>query len=145
MRRIVIDASVAVKWVFPDDPAEPNVRQALALLDDIGKGRAEPLQPPHWLAEVAAVASRLGPEVASDAVLLLHAMDFSVAAGPEIYRRAVELSLDLGHHVFDTLYHAVALCSGDAELITADDRYFRKAARRGGISRLAEYGKSAPG
>jgi predicted nucleic acid-binding protein len=57
-----------------------------------------------------------------------------------LFRDATRLAVELGHHVFDTLYHAVALRSGTATLATADQRYFRKAARRGRIARLADHG-----
>jgi hypothetical protein len=33
--------------------------------------------------------------------------------------------IETDHHLFDTLYHAVALEHGDAVLVTADDRYRR--------------------
>jgi predicted nucleic acid-binding protein len=48
------------------------------------------------------------------------------------------MAIELRHHLFDTLYHAVALERG-ASLVTADDAYFRKAYRLGGIVRLAEW------
>jgi predicted nucleic acid-binding protein len=50
--RIVIDASVVVKWVFPESEEE-DLEQALSLLAEVKRGRLNPLQPPHWLVEVA--------------------------------------------------------------------------------------------
>jgi hypothetical protein len=47
--RLVIDASVAVKWVFPDPAAEPDADRALALLRALRDGTLEAMQPPHWL------------------------------------------------------------------------------------------------
>ena len=41
------------------------------------------------------------------------------------YRRACTLSIELKQHVFDTLYHSVALETDGALLVTADDRYLR--------------------
>jgi predicted nucleic acid-binding protein len=58
---------------------------------------------------------------------------------PEIYRTAIRLSVELNHHLFDTLYHAVALNSLDITLITADDAYYRKAQGMGQILRLQDY------
>ena len=54
------------------------------------------------------------------------------------YRSAAELAASLNHHLFDTLYHAVAFQSG-ATLITADEAYFAKAYRLGNIKLLANY------
>jgi predicted nucleic acid-binding protein len=135
--RVVIDASVIVKWVFSDAPDEPHVAQAIAVLAAIREDRVSPLQPPHWLAEVAAVVTRLRPEAADFAIQLLDAMDFPVAGDLEIYRRASRLSRQLNHHVFDTLYHAVAL-EHQIPLLSADDTYIRKAAHLGGIVPLAD-------
>jgi hypothetical protein len=43
------------------------------------------------------------------------------------------------HHLFDTLYHAVALEHEDALLVTADDRYYRKAEHYGTIAVLRDW------
>ena len=51
----VVDASVAVKWALPGQDGETHQVQALALLNDIQQGNCQVSQPPHWLAEVAAV------------------------------------------------------------------------------------------
>lgn len=136
MSRVVIDASVAVKWVFPDKNADGNVEEALLLLQEIRDGRAVPLQPAHWLAEVLAVSARLNACVAKEAADLLIAMELEVLDEPEVYATAIDLAASLGQHLFDTLYHAVALCAPDAELVTCDERYFRKAESRGRIRLL---------
>lgn len=135
----VVDASVAVKWIFPDKQREADIERAITLLEAIRAGNANLLQPPHWLAEVAAVCVRLDPGIAQAAVEILHAMEFPVADSPEIYIRACDMSERLEHHLFDTLYHAVALANQDTVLITADQRYFRKAERYGSIMTLAEF------
>ena len=41
--------------------AEPQVERAIAILRDIGAGRSRVVQPPHFLAEVAAVLARKEP------------------------------------------------------------------------------------
>lgn len=48
--------------------------------------------------------------------------------GVEVYQRARELAVALRQHVFDTLYHAVALSRLDGVLLTADEQYYRCAA-----------------
>ena len=53
--------------------------------------------------------------------------------------RACGMAIDLKQHLFDTLYHAVALEAHDAVLITADERYFRATRSAGGIARLKDW------
>ena len=55
-------------------------------------------------------------------------------------RRACTLAIDTGQHLFDTLYHAVALESEETMLITADQRYYQKARDRGRILALKDWG-----
>lgn len=53
--------------------------------------------------------------------------------------------LDAGacdQHLFDTLYHAVALETEGAVLVTADERYYSKARRVGGVRLLREWEKA---
>jgi len=136
--RLVIDASVVVKWVFPEAEGEDDAELALSLLAEVKAGRLNPLQPPHWLAEVAAVVTRLRPEIADSVLDLLDAMELPVVNDPAIFKRASRLSRDLDHHLFDTLYHAVAF-EHDTTLVSADGRYFRKARRLGRILPLRRW------
>jgi len=136
---LVIDASVIVKWILPDRVGEAHTRQALEILDAIGTGAIRVHQPPHWLAEAAAVVARLDPSVAARAVRFLHAMELPVLDDPDVYERACALSTQLDHHLFDTLYHAVAQSWPDTTLVTADDHYYRKARSLGGIAHLRAY------
>ena len=53
-------------------------------------------------------------------------------------QRAISLALKLDHHLFDTLYHAVAL-EEKATLITADRKYYDKVRRMGSILMLEEF------
>lgn len=50
-------------------------------------------------------------------------MDWPVADDVQVWTRACRLSIETRQHVFDTLYHAVALEHADATLVTADGRY----------------------
>lgn len=142
--RVVIDASVVVKWVFPESAEEENVGEALALLTAIQRGRVDPLQPPHWLAEVAAVVSRLQPEIAEPVLDFLDAMEFPVANDLVVFKRASRMATELDHHLFDTLYHAVAW-EYEGMLVSADDRYVRKAKRLGRIVPLASWRDASSG
>jgi predicted nucleic acid-binding protein len=135
MTSLVLDASVVAKWVFSEHDAD----KALAILDGMRSGAVEVLQPPHWLAEVAAVAVRLDPGVANEVVQLLDAMELPVTHDVAVYTTACDLAAELDHRLFDTLYHAVALCTDGAQMVTADERYFRKARRKGAIVRLGDF------
>lgn len=75
----------------------------------------------------------------------MHALDFPVVAGVEVYQKACELSASLMQHVFDTLSHAVALTEPGTVLVTADEQYYRKACKVGRIVRLKEYGPASQG
>ncbi|GJL62751.1 MAG: hypothetical protein NPIRA04_14050 [Nitrospirales bacterium] len=139
MTYLVLDASVIVKWILSDRTTEEDTGKALDILQAVKDGHLTLQQPPHWLAEAAAVISRLSPMIAQESVALLHAMDFPVLIEPEIYQRACHLAIELQQHLFDTLYHAVALCQPNTMLVTADDRYYRKASKIGSIVRLRDY------
>jgi predicted nucleic acid-binding protein len=136
---IVLDASVILKWLLEDPTKEPDTEKALALIDAVVHGRLEILQPAHWLIEIAAVAARLTPQTAVQDVGMLSAMQFPTSDDPTVLLRATALAIETDHHLFDTLYHAVALEHGDAVLVTADDRYRRKAERYGMIVALADW------
>lgn len=138
--KLVVDASVVVKWFAPDPGEEPHHPRALQLLRDLGDGNAEAIQPPHWLAEVAAVLTRIQPDLADQAVGTLAALELPTASPDELplYRRAIEISRRLEHHLFDTLYHALALDRG-ATLVTADRKYLTRCHGMDAITSLASY------
>lgn len=137
---VVLDASVVLKWLLEDPAREPETEKALAVVESVVLGRLEVLQPMHWLAEVAAVAARLAPQSAVSDVEMLSALEFPTTDDPNVIRRATTLAIETNHHLFDALYHAVALEHEDALLVTADDRYFGKAERYGRITALRDWG-----
>ena len=122
----VLDASVALKWFFADRVDEPLVAPAIGLLQRFQTGEDRFLCPPHFRAEMAAVLARESPDTANDSVNDLLTMTWETTADEAVYRRAIALANALDHHLFDTLYHAVALVHG-ATLVTADAKYFKKA------------------
>lgn len=138
MRR-VLDASVIVKWLLRDPAREAHTAEALALMEAVAGGQVEVIQPPHWLAEVVAVMARLSPATLEADIPDLCALDFEVADGLAVYQRATHLAVALNQHVFDTLYHAVALESAQCTLVTADGRYRRKAGSHGRIVGLEHW------
>ena len=136
--KLVIDASVAVKWIVGDQPGEGDVDRASALLGAIARRTVSVIEPVHWVAEVTGVVVRLKPDRAVAATALLTHSRFSTTASRAAYRRAAQLSEQFDHHLFDTLYHAVALEEG-ATLVTADTAYFAKAKDLGGVQLLADF------
>jgi predicted nucleic acid-binding protein len=50
-----------------------------------------------------------------------------------------DLAVSPDHHLFDTLYRAVAMIGLAATLVTADLRYYRKTRHLGAICKLAEF------
>lgn len=136
---VVVDASVAIKWFLAFKPEEDHADRALNLLEDIAQGPLQLCQPPHFIAEVAAVLAREKPEEAQDDLLDLQNIQRRTLDTPEIHATAVELAIRHQHHVFDTLYHAVALHTPGAILITADRRYYAKALGEGRITLLADW------
>ena len=139
MIRVVADASVAIKWLLPGKHDERDWENALGLLRDVRAEQVRLVEPPHWLAEVAAVVTRLSPATALEDVSDLYAMNIPIVETAHVYSAACKLSRELDHHLFDTLYHAVALSQEGAILVTADERYYKKASRRGRLVLLRDY------
>lgn len=142
MKTYTIDASVIVKWCYPLVANEDNTSQALALLHDYQNARCRIMQPNHWLAEVSAVISRKTPELAHEFIILLYSMEIKTTSELGVYHLASSLSAKYNHHLFDTLYHAVALCTANGTFITADEKYIKKSASEGRIMTLSDYPKN---
>jgi predicted nucleic acid-binding protein len=71
-------------------------------------------------------------------LIALNDMSPVVIQGLSVLKRAADIAIALDHHLFDTLYHAVALEVG-AILVTADEVYFNKARGLGAIQLLADF------
>lgn len=136
--RLVVDASVVLKWFLRGQPGEMLVTEAEAVLSVIGRSRTELFAPGHWIAEVVAVLARTKPGAVDDALIFLDDMRPVIVDGIPVVKRAAQLSIRLNHHLFDTLYHAVALEEA-ATLVTADEAYFSKAKDLGAIQLLADF------
>lgn len=138
MTTLVVDASVSVKWFLASAAGESDVPKALQVLRGVAEHQVRLVQPPHWRAEVAAVIARLSPASAATDVARLGAIACDIRSDGSVLMHAAQLAVDLDHHLFDTLYHAVALETPGAVLVTADDRYARKAEPLGALVRLAD-------
>ena len=136
---VVVDASVALKWFLHGNPDEQDTDLALHLLEQTVLGLLPMVQPGHFVAEVAAVLARIKPTDALDDLFDLLDIRYRTLASSETYATALDLALRYQHHLFDTLYHAVALHTPAAVLITADARYYAKARLEGQICLLADF------
>lgn len=122
--KIVVDASVALKWVLE----EPGSEAALRL-------RQENLVAPAlWLVEAANVLwlrVRIGDVDADEAAAryreLVSAPVTSLPNEP-LLPEALQLATKIAHPVYDCLYLALALRE-DSHVVTADRRFARVAER----------------
>jgi len=69
-------------------------------------------------------------------------MEIPVRTDARIYKLASHLATELNHHLFDTLYHALALME-HATLVTANHHYFKKSNNRKEICMLAAFDAGA--
>ncbi|WP_051276443.1 type II toxin-antitoxin system VapC family toxin [Desulfovirgula thermocuniculi] len=144
--RIVVDASVSLKWVFDD---EEHVEEAVALRDSAVFERSfEMFAPSLWVYEVAnglLVAVRRGRilmDVSEEALRHLLALGVRVA-DPEpadVYRCAFRYRIS----AYDAAYLALAE-ELDAVLFTGDGRFYtavRELVPR--VRWIGEFGKGKP-
>jgi predicted nucleic acid-binding protein len=119
--RLVIDASVAVKWVVP----EPDSERAELLLDH------GLVAPDLLFAECANVLwkkvrrGELTKEEAEIAAQTLEQAELSVVSTRGYLAVATSIAVELNYPAYDAVYLAVAEASG-LRLVTADDRLVRK-------------------
>ncbi|NGP52265.1 type II toxin-antitoxin system VapC family toxin [Thioalkalivibrio sp. XN8] len=132
----VLDASVALQWFFRLEDESAGSEAALELLAAVAAGDVRLLQPPHFIAEMAAVLVRKWPEGWQAALDDLLAIEMETWQEDDVYRVGADLAQRTGAHLFDTLYHATALHFPAAELVTADRRYFARARRFGQVRLL---------
>jgi len=116
--RLVVDASVAVKWVLK----EPDSHAARRVVD-----RAELLAPDLLWAELGNVLwrhQRLGELSASNArdmLLTLRAVPVRTYALFPLLPLALEIAVTIGHSIYDCIYLALA-DREDCRVVTADRR-----------------------
>lgn len=126
---IVVDASVALKWVVTEDGSP----QATELLTDAGEGSVTLLAPEHFVGEVAnGLRKRVSQNVlsAEDAragLIAIGQLDIEFYGSIELWFRTLDIALTWQVTAYDALYILTAL-DLDAQLATAD-RQLAAAAR----------------
>lgn len=129
---VVVDASLAVKWVLRERHAE----EALGLANEWAATETRPAAPCLLLVEVTNVLHRratLGQLSATEARQLLKGflgMGIEIRESPQLHLRALELAQELrSPAVYDTHYLALADVLG-CDLWTADERFFNSVKQR---------------
>jgi predicted nucleic acid-binding protein len=119
--RLVVDASVAIKWVV----SETGNERAITLLD------YNLVVPDLLFAECANVLWRklrrreISAEEADIAAQALEQADLTVVSTRGYVTRAVTIASELDHPAYDSIYLALAEAL-DLRLVTADDSFVRK-------------------
>ncbi|MFI4966506.1 MAG: type II toxin-antitoxin system VapC family toxin [Caulobacterales bacterium] len=115
---VVVDASVALKWVLD----EPGKEAADALLDE------ELIAPALWLLEAANALWRrvrrgeISDDEARERLMELYNAPVTTRAIEDDLLAAADLANALGHPVYDCLYLAVAIRE-NTYVVTADGRF----------------------
>jgi len=128
---VVVDASVALKWVV----TEAGSDEATSLLTHLADGAVSLVAPEHLVGEVGnGLRKRVAQGVldADDALAALDAvasLGLEFIGGTERWFRSLRAALDWGVTPYDALSVLLAL-DLDAELITADLRLVDSALRK---------------
>jgi predicted nucleic acid-binding protein len=120
MKRLVVDASVAVKWYIPEIHGEAAVR----FLDPAFDLSAPELIGPEFgnILWKKIRRSEITPEEGSEILSAFQALDLQLYPTSSLLASAMELAVALDHSVYDSLYLALAIAL-ERRLVTADRRF----------------------
>ena len=127
MTTLVIDASIAVKWVVEED----GTAEALTL-----RRRAKLIAPELLTAECAKILwkkfqrNELSKDEAFLAARLLQAADIEFLPTRSLLEAAAEIAIELNHAAYDCLCLALAT-ERECRFVTADERFVRKLSEAG--------------
>jgi predicted nucleic acid-binding protein len=119
---LVIDASIAVKWVVEED----GTSEALTL-----RLRAKLIAPELLAAECANILwkkvqrDELSKDQAFLAARVLQAADIEFLPTRSLLEAATRIAVELDHPAYDCIYLALA-AERDCRFVTADERFVRK-------------------
>ena len=123
---LVVDASVAAKWLF----VEPDTEKARVILDSAQNGELQLLAPEILPAEIANSLwqrTQRGDLDRAAAVGLFEGfqkLEFNFFKVQELVEFALTIALRHHHPVYDCLYVVLAQREG-CDLVTADERLYR--------------------
>ena len=126
VERIVVDASVVVKWFV----AEIYSDRALRLMDLYSKGRVELIAPTLIYYEVANALRfhpyyRLTKEELIAIIRMLRNMQIIIEPTDEMWSRAFRVSISYGVSIYDAIYIAIALAL-NVKFVTSDEKLFER-------------------
>ncbi|MHC1629160.1 MAG: type II toxin-antitoxin system VapC family toxin [Candidatus Nezhaarchaeales archaeon] len=126
LKKIVVDASVAVKWFAP----EPHYERALALREAFLIDQIEMAAPSLIIYEVANALRfhriyRFSSEEISNAIRSLLNLKFIKQLRSKAWIEAVLLSMNKDVSIYDSVYAALAI-DLKATLITSDKELYKK-------------------
>jgi predicted nucleic acid-binding protein len=119
---LVIDASIAVKWVVEED----GTPEALAI-----RQKARLIAPDLLIAESANILWKkvqrreLVKQEALIAARLLQGADIELLPMRSLCETATRISIEVNHPAYDCLYLALAV-EKQCRFVTADDRFLKK-------------------
>lgn len=124
---VVIDSSVAVKLLVPEDQSLHAIRlqskYRLAAPDILFSECANTL----WK---KVHSGEIGKNHAFEAIDVLSDLDLTVLASRDIMQEALQIAVQIDHPAYDCLYLSAALRL-NAVVVTADQRLLRKLAQSG--------------
>jgi predicted nucleic acid-binding protein len=132
LKRVVLDASVAIKWAMP---SEPFTDQSLQLLRRYVDGEVDFIVPDVFWVEVGNVLwkgtrqSRWRQDEAQTVAADLQGRGFTTVPSLALLPEALKIAFAHGRAVYDCLYVALAVQSR-SDLITADERLANALAAR---------------
>lgn len=132
MKRFVLDASVAIKWILPEDQ-EPFSAEAKMLLAQGSDGEIRFAVPDIFWAEIANVIwkslrrGKLNAVEASAAMKELMSLEVQVAQTREFLPNAFDTAIESNIAVYDACYVELANRL-DIPLVTADRELFARTA-----------------
>lgn len=122
MNKLVIDASIAIKWVVEEE----GTPAALAL-----RQQAKLIAPELLVAECANILwkkvlrGELSREEAVLAARLLEGAEIELLPTRSLLEVATRMSIELNHPAYDCLYLALA-AKNKCQFVTADNRFLQK-------------------
>jgi predicted nucleic acid-binding protein len=131
---VVVDASVAAKWMLPSSK-EPLASEALTLLSRYVKGEIRFIVPDLFWAECGSILwkavrqGRLTKYAAGTALESLRDRNFPAVSSWSLLDAAFEIASIFDRTVYDSLYVALAVNS-NGEFVTADERLANALAAR---------------
>jgi predicted nucleic acid-binding protein len=130
---LVVDASVAVKWLVPE-PRSEAAEGVLAAADDLLAPDLLPVEVANALWKKVG-RGELTVAEATEVLEVLGTTRLEIRPCAPVLNRALELARALDHPVYDCVYLALAELSR-AQLVTDDGSLARRARRRRGLPQV---------